>query len=48
MGLIPSSLITVWIAQKFKNTTTSIVIHVGGNAVLFWGFLLMGVLGVGG
>ena len=48
VGLIPSSLITVWIAQRFQNTTTSIVVHAGGNAVLFWGFLLAGVLGAGG
>jgi membrane protease YdiL (CAAX protease family) len=48
VGLVPSSLITAWIAQKLKNTTASIVVHVGGNAVLFWGFLLVGVLGVGG
>ena len=48
VGLVPSSLMTAWIAQKFKNTTTSMVVHVGGNAVLFWAFLLVGVLGVGG
>lgn len=48
IGLVPSSLLTAWIAQRLKNTTASIIVHVGGNAVLFWGLLLVGVLGVGG
>jgi hypothetical protein len=48
LGMLPSMLLTPWLAQKLKNTTASVIVHVVGNAVLFWLFLLVGVLGIGG
>jgi membrane protease YdiL (CAAX protease family) len=47
IGMWPSMLLTAWIAQRLKNTWASSVVHVGGNAVLFWGFLLAGIIGIG-
>ncbi len=48
LGMWPSMLLTAWIAQRQKNTLASAAVHVGGNAILFWLFLLAGVLGFGG
>ncbi len=48
LGMWPSMLMTAWIAQRQKNTLASAVVHVGGNAVLFWLFLLAGILGFAG
>jgi membrane protease YdiL (CAAX protease family) len=47
IGMWPSMLLTAWIAQRLKNTWASSVVHVGGNAILFWTFLLAGILGLG-
>jgi hypothetical protein len=47
VGMLPSMLLTPWLAQRLKNTTASAIVHVGGNAVLFWMLLLSGVLGIG-
>ncbi len=48
LGMWPSMLLTAWIAQRQKNTLASAAVHVGGNAMLFWLFLLAGVLGFSG
>ena len=48
LGMWPSMLLTAWIAQRLRITWASVAVHVGGNAILFWLFLLAGVLGVGG
>lgn len=48
LGMWPSMLLTAWIAQRQKNTWASAFVHIGGNAILFWLFLLAGILGVGG
>ncbi len=48
LGIAPSMLLTAWIAQHLRNTWASALVHIGGNAVLFWLFLLAGILGVGG
>jgi membrane protease YdiL (CAAX protease family) len=48
IGMLPSMLLTPWIAQKLKNTNASLFVHVFGNVVLFWMFLISGVLGLGG
>jgi membrane protease YdiL (CAAX protease family) len=47
IGMLPSMLLTPWLAQKLKNTSASAMVHIGGNAILFWMFLLIGVLGIG-
>jgi membrane protease YdiL (CAAX protease family) len=48
IGMLPSMLLTPWLAQRMKNTSASAIVHIGGNAILFWMLLLMGVLGIGG
>ena len=48
LGIWPSMLLTAWIAQRQKNTLASALVHIGGNAILFWLFLLAGILGMGG
>ena len=48
IGMLPSMLLTPWLAQRMKNTSASAMVHIGGNAILFWMFLLIGVLGIGG
>jgi membrane protease YdiL (CAAX protease family) len=47
LGMLPSMLLTPWLAQRMKNTTASAMVHVAGNAILFWAFLLVGILGIG-
>ena len=47
IGMLPSMLLTPWLAQRMKNTSASAIVHIGGNAILFWMFLLIGVLGIG-
>ena len=48
IGMLPSMLLTPWLAQRMKNTSASALIHIGGNVILFWMLLLIGVLGIGG
>lgn len=48
IGMLPSMLLTPWLAQRMKNTSASALVHIGGNAILFWMLLLIGVLGFGG
>ncbi len=47
LGMWPSMLLTAWIAQRQKNTLASAFVHIGGNEILFWLFLLAGVFGFG-
>lgn len=44
IGMLPSMLLTPWLAQRLQNTTASAVVHIAGNAILFWALLLSGVL----
>jgi membrane protease YdiL (CAAX protease family) len=48
IGMLPSMLLTPWLAQRLKNTSASAMVHIVGNAILFWALLLIGVLGIGG
>lgn len=48
LGMWASMLLTAWIAQRQKNTVASAIVHIGGNAILFWLFLLAGITGFGG
>ena len=47
IGMIPSMVLTPWIAQKLQNTTASMFVHIVGNILLFFLFILIGVLGIG-
>lgn len=45
IGMIPSMLLTPWIAQKLRSTWASFLVHFGGN-LLVGVLLLPGILGV--
>ena len=44
IGMLPSMLLTPWLAQKLKNTWASFVVHFGGN-LLIVALLVPGILG---
>jgi membrane protease YdiL (CAAX protease family) len=44
--MMPSMLLTPWLAQKLKNTWASFLVHFGGNLLVVV-FLLPGILGAG-
>lgn len=44
IGMLPSMLLTPWLAQRLKNTTASAMVHIAGNAILFWMLLLTGII----
>jgi len=46
IGMMPSMLLTPWLAQKLKNTWASFLVHFGGNLLVVV-FLLPGILGAG-
>ncbi len=48
IGMLPSMLLTPWLAQKMKNTSASAYVHIGGNVITLFLFLVAGVMGVGG
>lgn len=35
IGMLPSMLLTPWLAQKLKNTAALLLVHVFGNVILF-------------
>jgi membrane protease YdiL (CAAX protease family) len=46
IGMMPSMLLTPWLAQKLENTWASFLVHFGGNLLVVV-FLLPGILGAG-
>lgn len=47
IGMLPSMLLTPWLAQKLENTWASFLVHFGGNLLVLI-FLLPGILGATG
>jgi len=46
VGMLPSMLLTPWLAQKLSNTWASFLVHFGGNLLVIV-LLLPGILGIG-
>jgi len=46
IGLLPTGLITPFVAQRTQNTWTAVIIHGVGNLV-FLILVIMGVVGIG-
>lgn len=46
IGMLPSMLLTPWIAQKCRSTWASAFVHILGNSPI-WILILLGILGVG-
>jgi hypothetical protein len=46
IGMLPSVLLTPWVAQKCRSTWESAIVHIIGNSPI-WILILLGILGIG-